>query len=158
MGPKVNKDVFCDLVELCAAIINKKPWTRARKVCRVLEYGKPTKAADTVKHLCSKENYAHKWQLNEFVSETNFMDRPKDSRKDDYYINEEGMYEIVFWSQEPKTKGSRRHCCNRLLPQVRWKLTNKSTGKISTSHHMQWQSNSSPSTYKWKTLTQNFEA
>ena len=96
MGPKVNKDVFCDLVELCAAIINKKPWARARKVCRVLEYGKPTKAADTVKHLCSKENYAHKWQLNEFVSETNFMDRPKDSRKDDYYINEEGMYEIVF--------------------------------------------------------------
>ena len=125
MGPKVNKDVFCDLVELCAAIINKKPWTRARKVCRVLEYGKPTKAADTVKHLCSKENYAHKWQLNEFVSETNFMDRPKESRKDDYYINEEGMYEIVFSSQQPKAKDFRRHCCNVLFPHVQQYLANK---------------------------------
>ena len=78
-------------VELHVVTINEKPWTRAREVYRVLEDGKATKAADIVKHLCSKENYAHKWQLTELVSETNFIDWPRDSRKDDYYINEEGM-------------------------------------------------------------------
>ena len=69
------------------------------RLYRALEYGKATKVDDIVKHLCSRENYAQKYQLNEFVSETNFMDWPKDSRKDDYYNNEEGMYEIVFSNQ-----------------------------------------------------------
>ena len=98
-------------VELCVVTINEKPWTRAREVHKVLEYGKANKAADIVKHLCSRENYAHKYQLSEFVSGMNFMDWPKDSRKDDHYINEEGMYEIVFSSQQPKAKDFRRHCC-----------------------------------------------
>ena len=74
-------------VELCVLTINEKSWTRAREVYRAHEYGKFTKATDIVKHLCSRENYTHKWQLTEFVSETNFMDWPKDRRKDDYYIN-----------------------------------------------------------------------
>ena len=105
-------------VELCVVTINKKACTRAREVCRALEYGKATKAADTVKHLCSRENYAHKYKLNKFVSETNFMDWPKDSRKDDYYINKEGIYEIVFSTQQPKAKDFRKHCCNVLFPHV----------------------------------------
>ena len=105
-------------VELCVMTINEKPWIRAREVCRALEYSKATKTADTVKHLCSRENYAHKWQLTELVSETNFVDWPKDLRKNDYYINEEGMYEIVFSSQQPKAKDFRRHCCNVLFSNV----------------------------------------
>ena len=71
-------------VELCVMTISQKPWTRAREVCKALEYRKATKPADIVKYLCSKENYAHKWQLTELVSETNFMNWPRDSRKDDY--------------------------------------------------------------------------
>ena len=55
------------------------------------KHAKISQAADIVKHLCSRENYAHMYQLNEFTSERNFMDWPKDLRKDDYYINEEGM-------------------------------------------------------------------
>ena len=54
-------------VELCFVIINEKPWTHAKETCRALEYGKATKAADAVRRLCSKENYAHKWQLAWFV-------------------------------------------------------------------------------------------
>ena len=61
-------------VELCVVTINEKPWTRARELHRVLEYGKATKAADIVEHLCRRENYAQKYQLSEFISETNFMD------------------------------------------------------------------------------------
>ena len=48
------------VVELCVVTINKKPWTRAREGCMALEYSKATKAADIVRHLCSKTNYAHK--------------------------------------------------------------------------------------------------
>ena len=111
-------------VTLYVVTINEKPWTRAREVHRALEYGKATKAADIVKHLRSRENYAHKYQLNDFISETN-LDWPRDLRKDDYYVNEEGMYEIVFSSQQPKAKDFRRYCCNVLFPHVRQQLTNK---------------------------------
>ena len=47
-------------MELCVVTINKKPWTHAREMYWVLEYGNATKAADIVKHLCSREKYAHK--------------------------------------------------------------------------------------------------
>ena len=101
-------------VDLRVVIIDEKPWTRAREVRRALEYGKATKAADIVKHLCSRENYSHKWQLTEFVSETNFMDWRKDSRKDDYYTNEEGMYKLIFLevnSQRQKNSGGTAVMC-----------------------------------------------
>ena len=50
---------------------------------------------------------------------------PRDSPKLDLYINEEGMYELLFSSQQPKAKYVRRHCCNVLFPQIRRQLTNK---------------------------------
>ena len=38
-------------VNLCVVTINEKPWTRARKVCKTLEYGKVTKATDVVRQI-----------------------------------------------------------------------------------------------------------
>ena len=105
--------------------INDKPWIRARKVCRVLEYGKATKTADIVKHLCSQENYAPKCQLTGFVAETNLVNWPKDSQKYDIYINKEGMCEVLFASQQLKVKDFRKHCCNVLFPHVRQQITNR---------------------------------
>ena len=40
-------------------------------------------------------------------------------------INEEGMYEFLFSSQQLKAKQIRKHCCNVMLPHVRQQLTNK---------------------------------
>ena len=82
-------------------IINEKPWTRAREVCRVLEYNKKT--TDIVKAFCSKESYVHKWQLNSVAcTPTNW---PKwDSQKLDLYINEEGMIELLVGGQQPLAK------------------------------------------------------
>ena len=60
-----------------------------------------------------------------FTAAGKHVDRPKDSQKYDIYINEEGMYEIVFSSQQPKAKDFRRHCCNMLFPHVRQWLRNK---------------------------------
>ena len=65
------------------------------------------------------------WHLNKFPTAENFMDCPKDSSKDGYYTNEEGMYELLFSSQQPKAKDFRRHCCNVLFPHVRKQLSDQ---------------------------------
>ena len=103
-------------VELCVVTINEKSWTRAKEACRALEHNR--KATHIVKIFCSRENYGQRWQLNKFPPTENLMNCPKDSRKDDYYINEEGMYKLVFGSQQPKTKNLINHCCNVMFPQI----------------------------------------
>ena len=107
-------------------IINKKPWTYAREIRRALEYGKATKTVDVAKQLCSKGKYAHKWQLKGFVPETKPVDWPKDSEKYDIYINEEGMYELLFSSQQRKAKDFKRHYFIVLFPHVRQQPSDKS--------------------------------
>ena len=110
-------------VDLCVLTISDKPWTCSKEVCKALQYNKKT--ADIIKAFCSKKNFAHKYQLSEFTTAGNFVDWPKDSRKDDYYTDEAGMYEPLFSSQQPKAKDFRKHCCNVLFPHVRQQLTNK---------------------------------
>ena len=111
-------------VELCVVTIHEKSWTGAKEVCKALQYNKIT--ADIIKAFCSKELFALKYQLSKFTVAGNFVDWPKDSRKDDYYINEEGMYELVLSSQKTKVKDFRRHCCNVLFPYVRQQLSDRS--------------------------------
>ena len=53
------------------------------------------------------------------------MNWSRDSRKDDYNINEKGTYELLFSSQQPNAKDFRRHCCNVLFPHVRQQLSGK---------------------------------
>ena len=50
---------------------------------------------------------------------------PKDSQKYDVYTNEEGIYELLFSSQQPKAKYFRRHCCNVLFPHFQQQPTSK---------------------------------
>ena len=123
-------------VELCVLTLNDKPWTRAKEACKALKYGKTTKTAGIVNHLCSQEYYAHKCQLTEFTFATNLMDRPKDSRKDDYYISEEGMYELLFSSQQSKAKNFINHCCNVMFPHIRELLTNRMVDNLRRDHQL----------------------
>ena len=53
------------------------------------------------------------------------IDWPKDSQKYDMHTKEEGMYELLFSSQQPKAKDSRRHCFNVLFPHARQQLSDK---------------------------------
>ena len=113
-----------DNVQLFSVTINDKIWTRGKEVVRdALKYQKKT--ADVIKDHCSPENYAHKYQLSKFPVAGNFINWPKDSRKDDYYINEEGMNELVFTSQQDKAKAFRKYCCNELFPKIRKLLVDK---------------------------------
>ena len=112
-------------VELKVVTVDGKPWTRAKEVCQALEYGDNSKTATIIKQLCSPENIAHKWELTK-SSADDLMNWPKyDPRKDDYYINEEGMYEFLFKSQQPLAKECRQHCCNVMFPHIRKQLTDK---------------------------------
>ena len=117
----IQEDVMLftfNAVELSVVIINEKPWTRAKKICRALEYGKATKSAAVVRHLCSREKYAHEYQLNELVSKTSFMDWPKDSRKDGYYINEERDAWGVIFKSTVKSKRLQKTLLQSFLSNV----------------------------------------
>ena len=108
-------------VELCVVTIHEKYWTRAREMCKAIEYGKTTKATHVIKVHVSPENYAHKWQLGSVcpVSASGTpINWPKDSQKYDIYTNKEGMHELLFSRQQPKAKVFRRHCCTVMFPQI----------------------------------------
>ena len=57
-----------NVVNLYVVTINGKSWTRAKEVCKALQYNK--EIADVIKRHYSSENYAHKYQLTGFVCET----------------------------------------------------------------------------------------
>ena len=53
------------------------------------------------KHV-SIENKQPQHQLNGWVTATQPVNWPKNSQPDENYINEEGMYEVLFGSQKQK--------------------------------------------------------
>ena len=108
-------------VELCVVTINERPWVCAREVCRALKYNKKTE--NIVKNHCSKENYAQKHQMSDVPATVTPVYWPKNSQKFGIYINEEGMYELLFSSQQPKAKNFRKHCCNVMFSQIQQQLS-----------------------------------
>ena len=48
-------------VEFYVVTVNGKHWTRAKEVCKALEYNK--NIAHVIRAHCSRENYAHKYDL-----------------------------------------------------------------------------------------------
>ena len=86
-------------VELYVVTVNGKPWTRAKEVCRALEYGENAKPKDILKKHVSIENKQHQHQMKGWVTATQPLNWPKNSQLSEYYLNEEGMYELEFSSQ-----------------------------------------------------------
>ena len=108
-------------VELLIVTMNEKHWTLRRSAGHLNN----KKTADIVKAFCSKENNAQKYQMSSVTGVVKPVNWPKDSQNYDIYIIGEGMYELVFSSQQAKAKNFRRHCCNMLFPHVQQHLTNK---------------------------------
>ena len=106
--------------KLFTITINDKPWTRAKEVCRSLNYARNT--PNVISDHVSPENRAYKYQLVNLTTAVKLVKWPTDSRKDEYYINEQGMYELAFTSQQKEAKEFRKYCCNTLFPQIRQKL------------------------------------
>ena len=103
--------------KLCVITLNNNSWKRAKEVCTALKYQR--QAVHVIRDHVGAENYAQKYQLIKFAELDTFAKWPKDSRKDDYYISEGGMYELLFSSQQPKARSFRKHCCNVMFPHVR---------------------------------------
>ena len=104
-------------IKLFTVTINGKQWSRAKEICQSLNYTKKT--PDVIVDHVSLENRAYKYQLTEFPETGKLVKWPTDSRKDEYYINEEGMYELAFTSQQKEAKEFRKYCFNTLFPQIR---------------------------------------
>ena len=111
-------------VKLCVVTINEKPWTRAKEACMALEY-KKGRTRDVLKKHVSIENKQHNYELEGRAATARPLKWPKQSQPDDYYISEEGIYELLFSSQQPKAKDFRKHCFNVLFPHVQQQITNK---------------------------------
>ena len=95
-------------------------------MCKALEYdAKTSETANTIRGHCSPENITQKYEMSSLHAACTPINWPKDSQKYDAYINEEGMYELLFPSQQPKAKYFRRHCCNVLFSHFQQQLTNK---------------------------------
>ena len=114
--------------------VDGKPWTRAREVSSALEYGEKSKTTTIVKHRCSKENFAQKYQMSSVHAVCTLVDWPKDSQKYDIYINKEGIYELLISSQQSKAKNFRKHCCNVMFPHIRQQLTDKMVDDLRHEH------------------------
>ena len=110
---------------MCVVTINEKPWTRAKEACRALEC-KKDRARGVLKKHVSIENKQHKHELERRAATAYPLEWSKNSHPDDYYISEEGMYELVFGSQQPKAKPFRKHCCNVFFRHVHQQLSDKS--------------------------------
>ena len=78
-----------------------------------------------IKDHCTHENYARKYDLTKGSVADPLLNWPSDSRKHDYYLNEEGMYELVLSSQQQKVKAFRKYCCNEIFPRIRKELVDK---------------------------------
>ena len=83
-----------------------------------------------IKDHCSGENSTHKY--NSVVGQLQCpVQLVSDSQKYDLYINEEGLYELVFSSQQLLGKEfSAKHCCNVMFPHIRQQLIDKMKEKI----------------------------
>ena len=57
------------------------------------------------KAFCGRENYAQKYQVSSVHTVGTPVNWRKDSKKDDYSINEEGMIKVLVGSQQPLAKG-----------------------------------------------------
>ena len=111
-------------IKLETVSINGKYWTRAKEVCRALEY-QASRARDILKNHVSVENKHHKYELVMRAVMARPLNWPSDSQKFDLYLNEQGMYELVFGSQQPKAKTFRKYCCNTMFPNIRRILVDK---------------------------------
>ena len=119
-------------VELKIVVTDSKAWTRGKEVCQALQYKKKTN--DVLSTFVSKENKQHKYELQGRFSTKYPVNWPKDSQKYDLYINEEGMYELMFSSQQPLAKEFRKYCCNIMFPPYSSKDGRKSENRTPASN------------------------
>ena len=85
-------------VKLYVVTTKEKLKTRAKEACMALEY-KKGRTRDVLRKHVSIGNKQHKHELEGRAVAARLLEWPKKSQPNDYYTNEEGIYELVFGSQ-----------------------------------------------------------
>ena len=67
-------------------------------MCKALEYQRQTEKV--IKNHCSRENFAHKYELTRRAADSHHVNWPKAFQKYDLYINEERLRNLVPCSQQ----------------------------------------------------------
>ena len=105
-------------IKLFTVTINGKHC--AVEVCKALEYKR--KGKDVIREHVSIENKQHRYELQRGSESEPPFDWPRNSQTEEYYISEEGLFELLFTSQQPKAKDFRKYCFNVMFPQIRQQL------------------------------------
>ena len=115
---------FFNAVDLCIVVINRKPWTSAKEVCRALEY-KNCRVRDVLKKQVSIEKKQHKHELEGRAT----VAHPQNGLKKDNLAITIPMRKRCpsqyFQVNSQKGKDFKKHCCNVLFPHGRQQLPNK---------------------------------
>ena len=111
---------FNDIQNQFTVTVDGKHWTRAKEICKSLKYEKKT--GNVIRDHVSNENTRYKGDFISVPVTGTPMKWPVDSQKTYIYINEQGMYELAFTSQQKEAKDFQDYCCNTLFPQIRQKL------------------------------------
>ena len=69
--------------------------------------------------------------MSGFTTAEKPVDWPKDLQKYDIFTNEEGMYELLFSSQQPKAKDFRRHSLEHVMFLMREILVKTTLSSLS---------------------------
>ena len=108
--------------KLFTITINDKPWTRAKEVCRSLNYTKKT--PDVIVDPVSLENRAYKYQLTDLPrnGEVNGLNGQLIVEKMNITLMSKVCMNWHLPANKKKAKEFRKYCCNTLFPQIRQKL------------------------------------
>ena len=114
-------------IKLEVFTINHREWCWAKGVCKVMEYKR--KRGNVIQDYWSQKNITPKYQLSNVTATGTPINWPSDLQKYDLNINEEGLFELVFNSQQFLLKAFRKHCCSVMFLHIRQQMIDKVTNE-----------------------------
>ena len=111
-----NKIIIKDYFESKLTIIlddNNKAWFKGCDVAKILGY------VDKKQAVRKNVDLEDKLKLNELVGV--FKNAPLNSQPHTIYINESGLYSLVFGSKMENAKKFKRWVTNEVMPSIYWK-------------------------------------
>jgi prophage antirepressor-like protein len=87
---------------------NNEPWFCASDVCRVLSFKQKTESA--LRALDEDEKLMRKLSA---------LENEKASNRGNWFVNESGLYNLIFRSNKPEAKAFRKWVTSEVLPAIR---------------------------------------
>lgn len=100
-------------------VINDEPWFVGTDVAEVLGYKNPNEAIQD--HVDSEDKFVRSKKGREILKLFSSMKEMQSElgRQDNWFINESGVYALIFGSTLPKAKKFKRWVTHEVLPSIR---------------------------------------